>query len=330
MVSDTEAWKPGQDTQAVATARLEGQDPAKVHCPAWGVIGNLGDSICYAGVPAKVDAIQAELRRRVVDADLPVRVIAPGFAGGISDGQRNGTPQMRYSLIGRETTNDGVCLHLEGSDLHGVIAVVACDKPPVGTLAALLEHNAPAVIMSDGSIRPGIDSLTGEPIDIISCFQAAADSPEERRAAGAGGLAGPRQLRRHVHLQHHAVVHRDLRHGTAAHGQPGLGGSPPHRGIPRPAARHAGGAGRAATSGRAISSPRRRCATPPWWPSPWAAPPTSCCTRGAGPRRGHRLLARGDHPGGIQPGLTQLAGAGEPRPFGRYSMVDIDAKAACR
>jgi dihydroxy-acid dehydratase len=180
-VSDTGEWKPGQDTQAVATARLQGQDPEKIHCPAWGVIGNLGDSICYAGVPAKVEAVQAELRRRVVDADLPVRVIAPGFAGGISDGQRNGTPQMRYSLIGRETTNDGVCLHLEGSDLHGVIAVVACDKPPVGTLAAILERNVPAVIMSDGSIRPGIDPRTGEPIDIISCFQAAADPPEERR-----------------------------------------------------------------------------------------------------------------------------------------------------
>jgi dihydroxy-acid dehydratase len=180
-VSDAEAWKPGQDTQAVATARFLGQDPDKVHCPAWGVIGNLGDSICYAGVPAKVEAIQAELRRRVVRADLPVRVIAPGFAGGISDGQRNGTPEMRYSLIGRETTNDGVCLHLEGSDLRGVIAVVACDKPPVGTLAAILERNVPAVIMSDGSIRPGIDSRTGEPIDIISCFQAAAEPPDERR-----------------------------------------------------------------------------------------------------------------------------------------------------
>ena len=180
-MSDAEAWKPGQDTQAVATARLQGQDPDKIHCPAWGVIGNLGDSICYAGVPAKVEAIQAELRRRVVGADLPVRVIAPGFAGGISDGQRNGTPQMRYSLIGRETTNDGVCLHLEGSDLRGVIAVVACDKPPVGTLAAILERNVPAVIMSDGSIRPGIDSRTGEPIDIVSCFQAAAEPPEERR-----------------------------------------------------------------------------------------------------------------------------------------------------
>ncbi len=180
-MSDAAAWKPGQDTQAVATARLQGQDPDKIHCPVWGVIGNLGDSICYAGVPAKVEAIQAELRRRVTAADLPVRVVAPNYAGGISDGQRNGTPQMRYSLIGRETTNDGVCLHLEGSDVRGVIAVVACDKPPVGTLAAILEHNVPAVIMSDGSIRPGVDSLTGEPIDIISCFQAAADSPGERR-----------------------------------------------------------------------------------------------------------------------------------------------------
>ena len=180
-MSDAAAWKPGQDTQAVATARLQGQDPDKIHCPVWGVVGNLGDSICYAGVPAKVEAIQAELRRRVTAADLPVRVIAPNYASGISDGQRNGTAQMRYSLIGRETTNDGVCLHLEGSDVRGVIAVVACDKPPVGTLAAILEHNVPAVIMSDGSIRPGTDSRTGEPIDIISCFQAAADPPGERR-----------------------------------------------------------------------------------------------------------------------------------------------------
>jgi dihydroxy-acid dehydratase len=189
-VSDAETWKPGQDTQAVATARLQGQDPDKIHCPVWGIIGNLGDSICYAGVPAKVEAIQAELSRRVTDKDLPVRVIAPNYASGISDGQRNGTPEMRYSLIGRETTNDGVCLHLEGSDVRGVIAVVACDKPPVGTLAAILEHNVPAVVMSDGSIRPGIDSLTGEPIDIISCFQAAAESPAERRRLALEGSPG--------------------------------------------------------------------------------------------------------------------------------------------
>ena len=118
-VNDTQEWKPGQDTQAVATARLQGQDPDKIHCPTWGVIGNLGDSICYAGVTAKVEAIQAELRRRVADADLPVRVIAPNFAGGISDGQRNGTPEMRYSLVGRETSNDGVACTWRGATCAG-------------------------------------------------------------------------------------------------------------------------------------------------------------------------------------------------------------------
>ena len=69
-MSSAEEWKPGQDTQAVATARLQEQDPDKIHCPAWGVVGNMGDSICYAGVRAKAEAIQAELRRRVVGAGL--------------------------------------------------------------------------------------------------------------------------------------------------------------------------------------------------------------------------------------------------------------------
>ena len=92
-MSDAEDWKPGQDTQAVATARQLGQDPDKIHCPAWGVIGNLGDSICYAGVPAKVEAIQAELGRRVADADLPVRVIAPSFAGGSPTGSVTARPR---------------------------------------------------------------------------------------------------------------------------------------------------------------------------------------------------------------------------------------------
>ena len=91
-----------------------------------------------------------------------------------SDGMRNGTREMRYSLIGREVTHDGVCEHLSASGLEGTIAVVACDKPPVGTLAGILEHNRPAIIMSDGPIRPGTDSVTDENIDIITGFQAAA------------------------------------------------------------------------------------------------------------------------------------------------------------
>jgi dihydroxy-acid dehydratase len=82
---------------------------------------------------------------------------------------------MRYSLIGRELVNDSTSLHLKASNVAGLIAVVACDKPPVGTLAAVLEHNAPAVLMSDGSIRPGIDPETGDRIDLVAAFQLASD-----------------------------------------------------------------------------------------------------------------------------------------------------------
>ena len=100
-----------------------------------------------------------------------MRLIAPAFTLGVSDGQLNGTPEMRYSLIGRELVNDDIDLHLDANSVAGLIAVVACDKPPVGTLAAILEHNVPAVILSDGSIKPGIDPHTGERIDIVTAFR---------------------------------------------------------------------------------------------------------------------------------------------------------------
>lgn len=180
-MSEPEVWRPGQDCQAVATARALGQDVDRIHGTPWGVVGTLGDSVCYIGVNEKVDAIHAALGRRIAERDLPVRLLAPNYSGGISDGQRNGTPQMRYSLIGRETTNDGLSLHFEGSDIRGVIAVVACDKPPVGTTAAVLERNVPAVVLSDGSIRPGTDPLTGETIDLVSCFQVAGDPDVDKR-----------------------------------------------------------------------------------------------------------------------------------------------------
>ena len=56
-------------------------------------------------------------------------------------------------------TNDSVCEHLSASGLEGTIAVVACDKPPVGTLAGILEHNRPAIILSDGPIHSGLTQL---------------------------------------------------------------------------------------------------------------------------------------------------------------------------
>src|ERR1700685_3206661 len=173
---------PGRDVQRVGTAAFLGEDVAKIHDPVWGVLGNLGDSQCYLGVQEKVAAVHAAMSQRISNDNLPVRLIAPAFTLGVSDGQLNGTPEMRFSLIGRELVNDVAATHVAANGVAGLIAVVACDKPPVGTVAALLEHNVPSVILSDGSIRPGRDPESGERIDLVTAFQAASDPDEGVRA----------------------------------------------------------------------------------------------------------------------------------------------------
>ncbi len=179
--SDFVSENPGRDVQRVGTARFLDQSPKKIHEPVWAVTGSLGDSQCYLGVTEKVAAIQNALSTRIKKDDLAIRLIPPAYTMGVSDGQLNGTDQMRYSLISREVTHDSVTLHLSGSDVKGYIAVVACDKPPVGTLAAILEHNQPSVILSDGSIKPGYDPETGDRIDIASAFQVAGDDDTEKK-----------------------------------------------------------------------------------------------------------------------------------------------------
>lgn len=172
---------PGRNAQTYGIARELNTDMELIHEPSVGVIGTKGDSQCYLGVQRKVEAIHEQLRLRLGrgDGQMPMRLVQPEYTVATSDGMRNGTREMRYSLIGREVTHDTVCEHLSASGLEGTIAVVACDKPPVGTLAGVLEHNRPAIIMSDGPIRPGIDSATAKPIDIITGFQMAAHTDAE-------------------------------------------------------------------------------------------------------------------------------------------------------
>ncbi|MDX2157553.1 MAG: dihydroxy-acid dehydratase [Hyphomicrobiaceae bacterium] len=166
---------PGRSSQTIGLAKELGTDPDLIHEPSVGVVGTKGDSQCYIGVLSKVDAIHEKLKARIGKGpgQLKLRLVQPEYTIATSDGIRNGTREMRYSLIGREVTNDALCEHLEATGLAGTIAVVACDKPPVGTLAALLEHNQPAIIMSDGPIHPGHDPKTGEALDIVSAYQVA-------------------------------------------------------------------------------------------------------------------------------------------------------------
>ncbi|MEY8099811.1 dihydroxy-acid dehydratase [Falsihalocynthiibacter sp. S25ZX9] len=174
---------PGRSAQTIGMAKELGTSPDLIHKPSVGVVGTKGDSQCYLGVTDKVVAIHARLRDRIgtEPEQLKFRLVEPQYTVATSDGIRNGTREMRYSLIGREVTNDALCEHLEASGLAGTIAVVACDKPPVGTLAALLEHNTPAIILSDGPIHPGIDPKTGGAIDIVSAYEAAGHPDPEYR-----------------------------------------------------------------------------------------------------------------------------------------------------
>ena len=179
---------PGRNAQAVGIARELGTDIDLIHKPSVGVVGNKGDSQCYLGVQRKVEAIHECLRQKIGSGGdkMSMRLVQPEYTVATSDGMRNGTREMRYSLIGREVTHDTVCEHLSASGLEGTIAVVACDKPPVGTLSALLEHDRPSIIMSDGPIRPGTDSVTKERIDIITGFQVAGSDDEEMKQRVAG------------------------------------------------------------------------------------------------------------------------------------------------
>jgi len=174
---------PGRSTQTMGIARALGTDPDLIHEPSVGVVGTKGDSQCYLGVLDKVEAVHARLKDRIGmgPGKLKLRLVQPEYTIATSDGIRNGTREMRYSLIGRDVTNDALCEHLSASGLAGTIAIVACDKPPVGTLAALLEHNQPAIIMSDGSIHPGHDPKTGETIDLVTAYQVAGHPDAEYR-----------------------------------------------------------------------------------------------------------------------------------------------------
>ena len=53
---------PGRSSQSIGIARELGTDPDLIHEPSVGVVGTKGDSQCYMGVMAKVDAIHAQLK----------------------------------------------------------------------------------------------------------------------------------------------------------------------------------------------------------------------------------------------------------------------------
>ena len=70
---------PGRSSQSIGLARELGTNPDLIHEPSVGVVGTKGDSQCYLGVAAKVDAIHATLRGRIGTGpgELKFRLVNP-------------------------------------------------------------------------------------------------------------------------------------------------------------------------------------------------------------------------------------------------------------
>src|SRR5205823_7572330 len=78
---------PGRTAQTIGIARELGTDVDLIHEPSIGVVGTKGDSQCYLGVVAKVDAIHASLKNHVGKGagQMKLRLVQPEYTIATSD-----------------------------------------------------------------------------------------------------------------------------------------------------------------------------------------------------------------------------------------------------
>ena len=89
---------------------------------------------------------------------------------GVDDGIAMGHIGMRYSLASRELIADSVETVAESHRLDGLICISNCDKIVPGMLMAAMRINIPAVFVSGGPMKAGMNKK-GEKIDLVSVFE---------------------------------------------------------------------------------------------------------------------------------------------------------------
>src|SRR5690554_3563099 len=126
-------------------------------------------SMGYDGNPCNMhpNQLATEIKEGVWKNDLA------GFVFntiGVSDGMRNGTDGMRYSLVSREVIADSIETVCGAQYYDALIAVPGCDKNMPGSLIAMGRLNRPAIMVYGGTIAPG--HYKGEDLNIVSAFEA--------------------------------------------------------------------------------------------------------------------------------------------------------------
>ncbi|KAK3945201.1 dihydroxy-acid dehydratase [Diplogelasinospora grovesii] len=127
-------------------------------------------SVWFEGNPCNMHLLDlsAKVKESVKKAGLvPMRFNSIGVSDGIS----MGTSGMRFSLQSREIIADGVETVMSAQWYDANISIPGCDKNMPGVLIAMGRVNRPSIMVYGGSIKPGCGQ-TGQPLDIVSAFQA--------------------------------------------------------------------------------------------------------------------------------------------------------------
>ncbi|PAD69382.1 dihydroxy-acid dehydratase [Bacillus sp. 7586-K] len=89
---------------------------------------------------------------------------------GVDDGIAMGHIGMRYSLPSREIIADSVETVVSAHWFDGMVCIPNCDKITPGMLMAALRVNIPAIFVSGGPMKAGVDK-EGNPLDLTSVFE---------------------------------------------------------------------------------------------------------------------------------------------------------------
>jgi dihydroxy-acid dehydratase len=91
---------------------------------------------------------------------------------GVDDGIAMGHAGMKYSLASRELIADCVETMLRAHCFDGVVCIPNCDKIVPGMMMAAARVNIPAVFVSGGPMRAGINPTTRKAMDLSTVFEA--------------------------------------------------------------------------------------------------------------------------------------------------------------
>ena len=126
---------------------------------------------------AHLDKLVAEARRGIADAGGHG---ARYFCTDICDGESQGTDGINFSLASREMIANMIEIHASATPFDGAVYIASCDKGMPANLMGALRVNAPAVVVTGGTMNAGPEMLTLNELGYYSARFERGEITEER------------------------------------------------------------------------------------------------------------------------------------------------------